>query len=89
MEDCKARWNERQDKQRNFRDGLKSTLKGLLNNDHLDYEAIVLNGAMHGMGSHTAATELLLLIWSVFFGGEDWRDKEFVDESPTIVDNQF
>ncbi|MCG8420379.1 MAG: hypothetical protein MJE77_20795 [Proteobacteria bacterium] len=77
------------DRYKAFREGLKHTLKGLLNNSHIDYDSILLEGAMHRMGSQEKAKALLEMIWHEFYAEESWKDGNFVDKDLIIADRQF
>lgn len=88
-------YQERIDSQRsdesaeNFRQGLRAVLKAILNKPNIDYEEIFLNGAMHGTGSQDRAKKIFELIWSSFFGNEDWHDTNFSTDEIVLVDKPF
>jgi hypothetical protein len=77
------------DRSNNFRDGLRTILKILLNNPSQNYDDIFYEGAMYRMGSQAKAQKLFDLIWTSFFQSENWKDPEFSNINFVLVDEPF
>lgn len=74
-----------EDGRKKFREELKKVLKYILNNPHIDYNEIFMEGAMHGFNTKDEAQEVFELIWSAVIGDKDWHDDQFVNADLNIV----